>query len=116
MADIIRARALAKELLEALSDAPPEPAPVATGNTLGVHGQVETYFPATIRANFSQRCRIQAFAGAGGGGSKISAFMALDGGELKQGNRWEDIPAGVHTLYFSGGVPDVKYTINAIPA
>jgi hypothetical protein len=110
--------------LAKLDPAPVEPppsqpgAPVSEG-TLGVHGQVTVTLPAFVRCNLSQKCRIQVFAGSGGGGSKLGIEMAIDNGPFIFGTRLDktnaDVPVGAFSLYLKGGQAGIPYVVNAIP-
>ena len=75
--------------------------------------------PAAIRCNLSQKCRIQVFAMAGGGGSKIAPEMAIDNGPFQVASRLDktnsNVPVGAFTLYVKGGLAGVQYAVNAIP-
>lgn len=100
---------------------PPAPTePQTSADTLSTYGEVRFFPPKIIRANFDQKVRLQAFGMAGAGGKhNVSLFLAINGGPLIQGNRWDktnsDVPVGPCTLYFSGGLPGVEYSISAIP-
>lgn len=101
------------------AEPPPQPGVPVSEGTLGAYGQVTVTLPASIRCNLSQKCRIQAFSMAGGGGSKVSTEMAIDNGPFQMTSRLDktnaDVPVGAFTLYVKGGLAGVQYVINAIP-
>lgn len=92
---------------------PVDPSTPPTGDTMVVGGEIRSYLPVTIPANFNQTCYILAEPMAGGGGASVSRYMSLDGGPAVNGPRWDNLPFGTHSLTFTGGKEGVQYSIKS---